>query len=36
VPGRVLVTPITADGYEIDAAVLEAHFDRLIRERAPG
>jgi hypothetical protein len=29
-------TPFTADGYEIDAAVLEAHFDRLIRERAPG
>jgi len=31
-----LVIPFTADGYEIDAAVLEAHVDRLIRERAPG
>ena len=31
-----LVTPFTADGSEIDAAVLEAHVDRLIREGAHG
>ena len=26
-----LVTPFTADGSEIDASVLEAHVDRLLR-----
>jgi 4-hydroxy-tetrahydrodipicolinate synthase len=31
-----LVTPFTADGSEIDAAALEAHVDRLIREGAHG
>ena len=31
-----LVTPFTAYGSEIDAAVLEAHVDRLIREGAHG
>ena len=31
-----LVTPFTDDGSEIDAAVLEAHVDRLIREGAHG
>lgn len=31
-----LVTPFTADGSEIDAAVLEAHVERLIREGAHG
>jgi 4-hydroxy-tetrahydrodipicolinate synthase len=31
-----LVTPFTADGSEIDAAALDAHVDRLIREGAHG
>jgi 4-hydroxy-tetrahydrodipicolinate synthase len=31
-----LVTPFTADGSEIDAAALEAHVERLIREGAHG
>lgn len=31
-----LVTPFTADGTEIDAAALEAHVERLIREGAHG
>jgi 4-hydroxy-tetrahydrodipicolinate synthase len=31
-----LVTPFTADGSEIDTAVLEAHVDRLIRAGAHG
>lgn len=31
-----LVTPFTADGSEIDAGVLEAHVERLIREGAHG
>lgn len=31
-----LVTPFTADGSEIDASLLEAHVDRLIREGAHG
>jgi 4-hydroxy-tetrahydrodipicolinate synthase len=31
-----LVTPFTADGSEIDAPLLEAHVDRLIREGAHG
>lgn len=31
-----LVTPFTADGSEIDAAVLDAHVDRLIREGVHG
>ena len=31
-----LVTPFTADASEIDAAVLDAHVDRLIREGAHG
>jgi 4-hydroxy-tetrahydrodipicolinate synthase len=31
-----LVTPFTADGREIDAALLDAHVDRLIREGVHG
>ena len=31
-----LVTPFTADGREIDGALLEAHVDRLIREGVHG